>query len=597
MGIIKDSCCKKKEYEDIEEYNKKPRVIESEIGDKYCKGKVTIEIKESINKEKGNGSKLNVSIFKNQFYSDPMTKYKEIGQLSSDLKVICLIDKSDVIRLMKIFPKKNNIDNKSKKDCFLSSAEQLQLLDNPNIRKIFEIYIFNENYYIICEKNEENNLIEKIKDEGIQKNEEIRSIMGHLLNCIIYLHEKDIFNIELKLDTIFLSEIVIKTTKKVLRKRSKASDENKNENNNIKKNYEIKISVIDYLKEKYELEDVNTLIFYSPEIIEQIGQNNIIKKDFNINFEEEKKNYINNTYDEWACGIFMYYLISGEFPFKGKTKNEIISNIKNSDIDFSSPKFELISNECKDLITKLLEKDNNKRIKCNECFNHPFFTEKKLQKQDTETNDEIDIEILKNLLKIKKPASKFHELIIAYLCFNFIDKEEEIKLSQLFHYIDKDHNNILSEQDIKDAFTKNNIKFTEEQIKNILYVFDYDQNNLIQYQEFLRVLCNKEDLFKEQNLKNVFDVIDEDNNNYINADDIIKFVSNEEGIKNKVEKEFMEPFGMKPENKMIFSQFCEIIKNDKLYPTVNSMKNKIKKAMLQKNMLEAMIKKENKEEK
>ena len=293
----------------------------------------------------------------------------------------------------------------------------------------------------------------------------------------------------------------------------------------------------------------------------------------------------------------MYYLISGEFPFKGKTKDEIISNIKNSDIDFSSPKFELISNECKDLITKLLEKDNNKRIKCNECFNHPFFTEKKLQKQDTETNDEIDIEILKNLLEIKKPASKFHELIIAYLCFNFIDKEEEIKLSQLFHYIDKDHNNILSEQDIKDAFTKNNIKFTEEQIKNILYVFDYDQNNLIQYQEFLRVLCNKEDLFKEQNLKNVFDVIDEDNNNYINADDIIKFVSNEEGIKNKVQKELMEPFGMKPENKMIFSQFCEIIKNDKLYPMVNSMKNKIKKAMLQKNMLEAMIKKENKEEK
>ena len=143
MGIIKDSCCKKKEYEDIEEYNKKPRVIESEIGDKYCKGKVTVEIKESINKEKGNGSKLNVSIFKNQFHSDPMTKYKEIGELSSDLKVICLIDKTDVIRLMKIFPKKNNIDNKSKKDSFLSSAEQLQLLDNPNIRKIFEIYLFN----------------------------------------------------------------------------------------------------------------------------------------------------------------------------------------------------------------------------------------------------------------------------------------------------------------------------------------------------------------------------------------------------------------------------------------------------------------------
>ena len=118
----------------------------------------------------------------------------------------------------------------------------------------------------------------------------------------------------------------------------------------------------------------------------------------------------------------MYYLLSGEFPFKGKKKEEIFSNIKNNNIDFSSQKFEHISSSGKDLISKLLEKDENKRIKSNDCMNHSFFSEEKIIKKE-ELNEEL-LEILKNLLKVKKPASKFHEIIIECLC-SFIDKEEK----------------------------------------------------------------------------------------------------------------------------------------------------------------------------
>ena len=172
------------------------------------------------------------------------------------------------------------------------------------------------------------------------------------------------------------------------------------------------------------------------------------------------------------------------------------------------------------------------------------------------------------------------------MCFNFLDKGEEKKLSDLFKYIDQDHNNVISEVDIENAFKKNNIKYTDEHIKNILYVFDYDQSTLIEYQEFLRVLCDKEDLFKEENLKNVFNAIDTDKNNFINIEDIQKFVPNDEGIKNKIEKEFMEPFGMKNEDKMIYSQFCEIIINNKTYAEVNNFKSRYQKVKIMKEQLE-----------
>ena len=230
--------------------------------------------------------------------------------------------------------------------------------------------------------------------------------------------------------------------------------------------------------------------------------------------------------------------------------------------DFSSKKF------------KLLEKDKDKRIKSKDCFNHLFFTGENIITTNIEKKEkEIDVELLKNLVTLKKPRTKFLELINAYLCFNFIDENEEKSSSILFKYID--HNNVISKDDIKNAFKKNNIVYTdEEDIQNILYAFDYDQNNLLKYKEFLRVLCDKEDLFKEENLKRVFDVIDTDNNQYINGKDFQEFIPNDEGTKQKIEKEFMEAFGMKGDDKMIYDQFCEIIKKGKIYSEVNNFKSK-----------------------
>lgn len=182
-------------------------------------------------------------------------------------------------------------------------------------------------------------------------------------------------------------------------------------------------------------------------------------------------------------------------------------------------------------------------------------------------SEEMSAENLKNLLKIKKSKTKFYEIIkiisVDYLCFNFIDKSEEKKLSDLFKYIDKEHNNIIKEKDIKDAFYRNGIEFTEEQIKNFLDVFDYDNNHCIQYQEFLRFLCNKQDLFKEDNLKSVFNVIDFDKTDYINVDDFKRFMAHNEEKKNIIEKEYMGSFGMKSNDKMIYEHFFLVMRKNK----------------------------------
>ena len=61
---------------------------------------------------------------------------------------------------------------------------------------------------------------------------------------------------------------------------------------------------------------------------------------------------------------------------------------------------------------------------------HPFFTGENLIKE--KENEELDLEVLNYLLTLIKPTRKFHELINVYLCFHFIDKNEEKKLSGIF---------------------------------------------------------------------------------------------------------------------------------------------------------------------
>lgn len=555
------------------------RSFKMELKPQYCKDKIiTKDIKqENLVPKKRSSKKLikqNTLLYINQFNTNPFESYRIISNISQNVKVVALISSPNTFRCMTIIPGGEEFNDKGKKRSFLDRVKDLQLLDHPNICKIYEFYIYEDNYYLISNFKGDNNVLNKMKNSGTAEEPTIRLIMNQILSSIMYLHQNDIFDISLQIDDLLLLEITLKSRTKTILKLGKNSREiNKNKSNNeqnkisqnpLKRKLEVKLLSVGYLKDYYDISDLNRISYYSPEIVEKIENNNILKNniipDNEINMHNDKK-------DEWSCGIIMYYLITGEFPFNGSTKEELFNKIKNEQIDFSSPKLNLVSEECKDLLSKLLEKDESKRIRAMDCFEHPFLTGELMKKE----SEEINVENLKNLLNIKKPKSKFHEIIISYLCFNFIDKSEEKKLSDLFKFIDKDHNNVIKERDIKGAFERNGIEYTQEQISNILNVFEYDHNSFIQYQEFLRALCDKQDLFKEENLKIVFNAIDYDKTNYINSDDIKKFVAHDEENKNIIEKEYMEPFGMKSNDKMNYEQFCEIIREDKLFSEVNDI--------------------------
>ena len=82
-----------------------------------------------------------------------------------------------------------------------------------------------------------------------------------------------------------------------------------------------------------------------------------------------------SSVDWWTLGIFIYEMLFGITPFKGSTRNQTFSNILKIDITF--PDYNQISNNCKNLIKKLLIKDENKRLGshsgASEIKAQPFF--------------------------------------------------------------------------------------------------------------------------------------------------------------------------------------------------------------------------------
>ncbi|CAB52745.1 Serine/threonine-protein kinase ppk22 [Schizosaccharomyces pombe] len=82
--------------------------------------------------------------------------------------------------------------------------------------------------------------------------------------------------------------------------------------------------------------------------------------------------------DWWTLGIFIYEILYGTTPFKGKNRHATFSNILYSDVSF--PEYHgapNVSSTCKSLIRRLLVKDESKRCGsvagASDIKQHPFF--------------------------------------------------------------------------------------------------------------------------------------------------------------------------------------------------------------------------------
>jgi serine/threonine protein kinase len=73
-------------------------------------------------------------------------------------------------------------------------------------------------------------------------------------------------------------------------------------------------------------------------------------------------------------GVIIYYCLSGDLPFFDNDEKVKFNAIKACDWKFSSTIWDDISDEAKDLVSKLLVRDPKVRLKCSEILEHEWFS-------------------------------------------------------------------------------------------------------------------------------------------------------------------------------------------------------------------------------
>ena len=259
---------------------------------------------------------------------------------------------------------------------------------------------------------------------------------------------------------------------------------------------------------------IGTLVYCSPEVL---------------------ANDYNAECDVWACGVLMYCLLSGYFPFDGKNEEEITRKILSGKFEFDIDLFNYISDEAKDLIKKCLRYDVGKRISIPEALNHRFF-------HDLKNSEKFTFEEIKKLESLKSfdQGSKFYQLVLTYLSYNFSDYKILNELNQIYGKIDRNCDAKITKGELLRAYKDAEIPITKEEIEKIIKTLDFDMNGIIDYEEFIRMSIPKEKLFTDENLENAFLLFDTEKKGFITPLEIIDFIQEKRNINDDVKKAIKE---------------------------------------------------------
>ena len=261
-----------------------------------------------------------------------------------------------------------------------------QQLNNPGIVKIFDLMKDANNYYIILEFCSGGELFQLIVDKGKLTEEEAKPILDQILKALHYIHSMGIVHRDIKPENILIDQAG----------RVKLSD--------------FGLSKILSKKTNLVKTPCGSPCYASPETLSGLPYNGLIS-------------------DMWSTGVLMYACVVGQLPWTKRNQNELFKQIKTA--DYVVPEF--LSEDCVDLIKKLMTTDTTKRLTAEEALAHPWF--------DSLANTQyISLPVSAPDLSLKHVDAFFAKYEYSYLDFlndqnlkKPTESDEEIPVTKVVH--------------------------------------------------------------------------------------------------------------------------------------------------------------------
>ena len=235
----------------------------------------------------------------------------------------------------RIFAVKNIEKNRYQKELrrFLREIEILKTLDHPNVIKFYEAYENKTNYFIVQEYLDGGDLGKVFEYQQLSvKESDAKEFMWQIFLSLNYLHQKGIAHRDIKPENFLM-----------LKKGS-----------NIIKLIDFGLSATINSSNETIQETVGSPFYIAPEVLER---------------------EYTPLCDVWSAGVIFYNFMTCQFPFDSDQNEKLFDLIKAGVYDKTVIEQSDYSSQAKDLLQKLLLRENDGRLSAKECLLHPWFDE------------------------------------------------------------------------------------------------------------------------------------------------------------------------------------------------------------------------------
>ena len=160
-------------------------------------------------------------------------------------------------------------------------------------------------------------------------------------------------------------------------------------------------------------------------------------------------------------------------------------------------------------------------------------------------------------------AGIFKKAVLAYMALNFVEKEEEKKMKNLFYKLSGGNRNFLiTKENFALTIKQVSDNYTDEEIDKLFDKLDDNKSGIIEYEELVRGFSDREKLLNEKNMRQAFNFFDKDKNGTISWQEISDVVFKNKKMPKIFMSQFLEEISSESgkEVNITFEDFCKIIK-------------------------------------
>jgi len=209
----------------------------------------------------------------------------------------------------------------------------LRIVNHPYIVSLYDVFENNEKVFLVMTLTE-GDLFDALQARNFKLEEkDVKTIVFKILEALIYLRDFGIVHRDLKTENI------------LVRERGNPFD----------------IMLSDFGLSKFSgpqevmLKKVGTVCYIAPEVLQEKGYSHKV--------------------DIWSLGCIMFLMLQGYLPFDAKSEELSREYILKKQVDFTKPKWLLISEEGRDLLKRFLRKMPSERIGLEAAKNHKWFND------------------------------------------------------------------------------------------------------------------------------------------------------------------------------------------------------------------------------